>query len=258
MRGCPETKGLSIRFVQAGQLHLQLYHSHDEATFLVHERWLSRDTAMEVQFHDANRCGHLRTGLLIARDGMIPSFLILLSDANTTHLARSTLKDCEAVFRHRSSLETSVDGETTSPLCCKSHKVSYTSGEYKQGGLNFNEEYFFALVMPQDPESVVAVSHTQLTSDRPDLETGSPGPVSFDQNDGIDQDDGVDQDYSVDQSSSELGTDFPSSPDSDVMIIDDTPSTAEASSNSPPKAVATESEATLGQPPPPHPHMFIY
>ncbi|KAM7185075.1 hypothetical protein V8F20_011940 [Naviculisporaceae sp. PSN 640] len=38
---CPKTKGMAFRFVQAGQLHLDLFYSEAEKTFRVHDRWLS-------------------------------------------------------------------------------------------------------------------------------------------------------------------------------------------------------------------------
>ncbi len=47
MRSCPKTDGLAIDFVQAGQLHLQLFYSEEERLVRVHERWLSVDGAIE-------------------------------------------------------------------------------------------------------------------------------------------------------------------------------------------------------------------
>jgi len=47
MRACPKTNGIAINFVQAGQLHLQLFYSKEERLFRVHERWLSVGGAIE-------------------------------------------------------------------------------------------------------------------------------------------------------------------------------------------------------------------
>ncbi len=41
VRACPKTNGIAINFVQAGQLHLQLFYSEEERLFRAHERWLS-------------------------------------------------------------------------------------------------------------------------------------------------------------------------------------------------------------------------
>ncbi len=41
VRACPKTNGININFVQAGQLHLQLFYSEEERLFRAHERWLS-------------------------------------------------------------------------------------------------------------------------------------------------------------------------------------------------------------------------
>ncbi|KAH6633897.1 hypothetical protein B0J18DRAFT_452760 [Chaetomium sp. MPI-SDFR-AT-0129] len=48
LRACPKTSGITIQFVQAGRLHLQLLYSEPEALFRVHERWLSKDSAIEA------------------------------------------------------------------------------------------------------------------------------------------------------------------------------------------------------------------
>lgn len=47
VHACPKTNGIAIQFVQAGQLHLQLFYSEAERSFRVHERWLSIDGAIE-------------------------------------------------------------------------------------------------------------------------------------------------------------------------------------------------------------------
>jgi hypothetical protein len=47
LRSCPQTNGMAIDFVQAGQLHLPLFFSKDERTLRVHERWLSIDGAID-------------------------------------------------------------------------------------------------------------------------------------------------------------------------------------------------------------------
>jgi hypothetical protein len=53
MRACPQTKDMDISFVQAGQLHLQLFFSADERLIRVHGRWLSVDGAnMEMGLAD--------------------------------------------------------------------------------------------------------------------------------------------------------------------------------------------------------------
>lgn len=46
MQACPKTNGMAISFVQAGQLHLQLFFSEAERLFRIHERWLSIDGAI--------------------------------------------------------------------------------------------------------------------------------------------------------------------------------------------------------------------
>jgi len=43
---CPKTKGMAFRFVEAGQLHLQLFYSETEGLFRVHGRWLSARSAV--------------------------------------------------------------------------------------------------------------------------------------------------------------------------------------------------------------------
>jgi hypothetical protein len=45
MRACPQTNGMEISFVQAGQLHLHLFFSKAEGLFRIHERWLCLDGA---------------------------------------------------------------------------------------------------------------------------------------------------------------------------------------------------------------------
>ena len=47
VRACPKTNGIAINFVQAGQLHLQLFYSEEERLFRAHERWLSVRGAIE-------------------------------------------------------------------------------------------------------------------------------------------------------------------------------------------------------------------
>jgi hypothetical protein len=45
MRACPQTNGMEIIFVEAGQLHLHLYFSKAERLFRIHNRWLCLDGA---------------------------------------------------------------------------------------------------------------------------------------------------------------------------------------------------------------------
>jgi hypothetical protein len=45
IRACPQTNGMEISFVQAGQLHLHLFFSKAEGLFRIHERWLCLDDA---------------------------------------------------------------------------------------------------------------------------------------------------------------------------------------------------------------------
>ncbi|KAK3309069.1 uncharacterized protein B0T15DRAFT_483533 [Chaetomium strumarium] len=47
VHACSKTNGIAIQFVQAGQLHLQLFYSEAERLFRVHERWLSIGGAIE-------------------------------------------------------------------------------------------------------------------------------------------------------------------------------------------------------------------
>ncbi|KAK0738005.1 hypothetical protein B0T18DRAFT_492092 [Schizothecium vesticola] len=44
---CPKSKGVAFHFVQAGQLHLQLFYSETEELFRVHDRWLSVRSAVD-------------------------------------------------------------------------------------------------------------------------------------------------------------------------------------------------------------------
>ncbi|GAB1315574.1 hypothetical protein MFIFM68171_05784 [Madurella fahalii] len=53
VRACPTTDGMAIRFVQAGQMRLQIVFSEAERLFLVHDRWLSvQDAVMELGLPD--------------------------------------------------------------------------------------------------------------------------------------------------------------------------------------------------------------
>ncbi len=45
VRDCAQTNGMAVEFVQAGQLHLQLFFSQAKQLFQIHERWLSVDSA---------------------------------------------------------------------------------------------------------------------------------------------------------------------------------------------------------------------
>lgn len=47
VRACPQTDGTPMEFVQAGQLHLQLFYCEDSDMFLVHNRWLTLPSARE-------------------------------------------------------------------------------------------------------------------------------------------------------------------------------------------------------------------
>ncbi|KAG7289904.1 hypothetical protein NEMBOFW57_006281 [Staphylotrichum longicolle] len=47
VRACSKTRGIDISFVQAGQLHLQLFYSEAERLFRAHERWLTVEGAIE-------------------------------------------------------------------------------------------------------------------------------------------------------------------------------------------------------------------
>lgn len=47
VRACSKTRGIAINFVQAGQLHLQLFYSEAERLLRVHERWLTLHGAIE-------------------------------------------------------------------------------------------------------------------------------------------------------------------------------------------------------------------
>jgi hypothetical protein len=47
MRACPATNGLSIRLAEAGQLPLRVFFSEDDGVFVIHERWLHRESAVE-------------------------------------------------------------------------------------------------------------------------------------------------------------------------------------------------------------------
>jgi hypothetical protein len=47
VRACAKTDGIAVNFVQAGQLHLQLFYSEADRLFRVHERWLSLRGAIE-------------------------------------------------------------------------------------------------------------------------------------------------------------------------------------------------------------------
>ena len=44
---CPKTKDMDFHFVQAGQLHLELFYSEIEELFRVHDRWLSARSAVD-------------------------------------------------------------------------------------------------------------------------------------------------------------------------------------------------------------------
>ena len=47
VRACTMTNGMTIRFVQARQLNLQIFFSEAERMFRIHDRWLSIDGAIE-------------------------------------------------------------------------------------------------------------------------------------------------------------------------------------------------------------------
>ncbi|KPM39023.1 hypothetical protein AK830_g7545 [Neonectria ditissima] len=47
IRACPKTDGMALSFIQAGQLHLQLFFSESEGLFRIHERWLSPHGAIQ-------------------------------------------------------------------------------------------------------------------------------------------------------------------------------------------------------------------
>jgi hypothetical protein len=87
VRSFHKTNNMEIRFVQAGQLHLQLFYSEAERLFLIHERWLSIEGAIEElglsdDLVEADVVFHTVKGLFADALEQLPRE-VFLEDANT-------------------------------------------------------------------------------------------------------------------------------------------------------------------------------
>jgi hypothetical protein len=108
-----------------------------------------RKTMVEIQCHRASRCSHIRDSLLTAEDGPSPPILSPFVEALADTLAAARTDKMACIYL--------LDGDDNPLVLCWSYQSTYSEGHYKCY-LEEGEEYFFILVMPTDPGSIVNVS----------------------------------------------------------------------------------------------------
>jgi len=104
VRACPQTNGMAIRFVQAGQLNLQLRFYAAEKELRVHERWLSRDggvweLGLAEHLHDSDVMFHAAKRLFTAALEQLPLDLFEEDDNSRTARWRRQLEISRAEQR---------------------------------------------------------------------------------------------------------------------------------------------------------------
>ncbi|KAK4238256.1 hypothetical protein C8A03DRAFT_43955 [Achaetomium macrosporum] len=194
---CPKTNGIAINFVQAGQLHLQLFYSESEQTFRVHDRWFSRNDATgelglpddisstDVLLHTVKRLfadalEQLPLDTFIEKDSPRSAEwhrrLEISQSFDTSVEIQCHRADCDHIdddlltaedFRtDRMSCiglrdeEGSEDGSRDNAQLptCRSYRYDCSTGEHCECDLGEDEECVFVLLTPADPGSFVTIS----------------------------------------------------------------------------------------------------
>jgi hypothetical protein len=198
LRACPQTNEMTIRFVQAGQLHLQVFFFEDAQVLRVHERWPTAHGAVDElglpgDLVDADIAFHIVKRLFADALEQLPLHMFLEPDssriAEWRRKSEISLAEQRLLgYRRIGDLNIEVipgcpdlrlnwamapDSPNDMVVEIQYHKASrccYLQDSllitHHERYLKEDEEYFFVLVARADPGSFAVVSSIARTSRR--------------------------------------------------------------------------------------------